>query len=92
MGPMCPVVQEATPCPDQPLKVKLVVESPSGKDIAEGTSDAGGAFRIPLEAGEYILVPEDASAAGVTSVSTQSFSVEEGTWVTVDVHYDTGMR
>jgi hypothetical protein len=92
MGPMCPVIQEGIPCPDQPLQAHLVVESPSGKDKAEGASDAEGRFRIPLKPGEYVLVPEAGSAAGLPSAAPQAFRVDAGSWTTVDITYDTGMR
>jgi hypothetical protein len=92
MGPMCPVVQAGSPCPDQPLQARLVVQSVKGKEIAEGTSDAQGKFRIALKAGEYVLVPEAGSAAGLLSAAPQPFEVEAGLWTTVDVFYDTGLR
>jgi hypothetical protein len=92
MGPMCAVAQEGSPCPDAPLKVRLVVQKLSGKDVVEAMSHADGTFRIPLEPGEYVLVPEEASAAGVEPIVPVSFIIEDGAWTTVDVHYDTGLR
>ncbi len=92
MGPMCPVIQEGIACPDQPLQAHLVVQSASGKEKAEGTSDAQGRFRIPLKAGEYVLVPEAGSAAGLPSAAPQPFQVNAESWTTVDIFYDTGLR
>jgi len=92
MGPMCSVIEEGIPCPDQPLQAHLVVQSPSGKEKAQGTSDAEGRFRIPLKAGEYVLVPEAGSAAGLPSAAPQAFRVDAGSWTTVDIIYDTGLR
>jgi hypothetical protein len=92
MGPMCAVIQAGTACPDQPLKAHLVVQSPSGKKIAEGSSNTSGEFRIPLKAGAYVLVPEAGSAAGMPSSTSQSFQVNAGSWTTVDIFYDTGLR
>jgi hypothetical protein len=45
-----------------------------------------------LKAGEYVLVPEAGSAAGLPSAAPHAFRVDAGSWTTVDIIYDTGLR
>src|SRR3990170_1189520 len=46
IGPMCPVVQEGTPCPDQPYEATIVVEDADGDEVARTQSGEDGLYRV----------------------------------------------
>ena len=90
MGPMCPVVQQGQECPDQPYQATLTVKSPSGVQIVQIQTDTQGRFQIPLVPGEYILHPE--SPDGAAFASDQTFVVEAGRYIQLNVTYERGSR
>ena len=90
IGPVCPVVQEGQPCPDQPYQATLTVDSSSGVMIVQVQTDAQGHFQVPLAPGEYILHPE--SPNGMPFAGDQSFVVETGRYTQLTVNYDSGIR
>jgi hypothetical protein len=90
IGPMCPAVQEGQECPDQPYQAVLTVNSPEGRRIVQIQADEQGRFRIPLEPGEYILLPESLNA--LPFAGGQSFVVETGRFTRITVKYDSGIR
>lgn len=90
IGPMCPVVQEGQECPDQPYQATLTVLSLGGERIVQVQADEQGRFKIPLEAGEYILHPESPNV--MPFASEQTFVVEAGKFTQVIVKYDSGIR
>src|SRR5215472_16330800 len=58
VGPSCPVMRVASPCPDKPLRARLtVMRADSTVALTAATSDAAGYFRIPLPPGRYTLRP-----------------------------------
>jgi hypothetical protein len=63
-GPGCPVGQEGTPCPGQPVRARLSVRvGPSDKRVpgargvvvAKGRSNDEGRFRIAVPPGDYVV-------------------------------------
>ena len=90
LGPMCPVVQEGQPCPDQPYQATLTVRSLDGLQVAQFQTDAQGRFQVPLVPGEYILHPE--SPNGLPFAGDQSFTVQTGSFTRITIHYDSGIR
>jgi hypothetical protein len=92
IGPMCPVVQVGQPCPDKPYAAKLTVVNPSGKAITRASADADGRFRIPLEAGDYLLQAEATDDGPFPGPASLSFSVSEGAWTRLEVILDSGIR
>lgn len=92
VGPMCPVVQEGVDCPDRPLEADLEVLDSGGGVVARARSEADGAYRIPLAAGAYVLTPLSPGEAGLPFASPVPFEVPSGAWVTLDLHYDSGIR
>ena len=90
LGPMCPVVQEGQPCPDQPYQATLTVRNLDGLQVAQFQTDAQGRFEVPLVPGEYILHPE--SPNGLPFAGAQSFTVQTGSFTQITVHYDSGIR
>jgi hypothetical protein len=90
IGPVCPVMQAAHPCPDQPYQATLTVKSADGVKIARVQSDANGQFKISLAPGTYILHPE--SPNGMPYAAEQTFSVIAGAFTQLNVRYDSGIR
>ena len=46
IGPMCPVVQADSPCPDQPYAATIVIENTDGTEVGRTQSSDDGRFRI----------------------------------------------
>ena len=90
IGPMCPVIQDGQPCPDQPYQATLTVKTSSGVQIVQFQTDAQGHFHVPLVPGEYILHPE--SPNGISFAGDQTFSVQTGQYTQLTVNYDSGIR
>lgn len=90
LGPMCPVVQQAQGCPDQPYQATLTVTSLNGLQITQFQSDEQGRFQVSLVPGEYILHPE--SPNGLPFAVDQSFMVATASYTQLTVHYDSGIR
>jgi hypothetical protein len=91
VGPMCPVVQAGVECPDAPLEADLVIEDDSGRVIARARSSAAGAYRIALDPGSYVLVPQS-PPAGLPFAAPAAFEVPSGAWTVLDITYDSGIR
>ena len=90
VGPMCPVMREGEPCPDQPFQATITILNPNGKEVARVESDAQGHFLVDLEPGTYTLRPEPGE--GIAHASEQSVTVGEGQFTQVVVSYDSGIR
>ena len=91
IGPMCPVVQQGTDCPDAPYAAALVVEDERGREAARTESDVDGSFRVALSPGRYQLVPQPGEN-GMPWAQPVPFTVVAGEWVRVDIAYDSGIR
>jgi hypothetical protein len=90
IGPMCPVIQAGTPCPDQPYQATLLVLDSGGHRVTEVQSDALGQFKLPLPPGDYTLVPQ--SPDGFTHAAEQHVTVVAGQYALVSIVYDSGIR
>jgi hypothetical protein len=89
---MCPVVQPGVACPDQPLEADLEVVDENARVVARGHSEADGSYRIPLASGSYVLTPLSPGENSLPFASPVPFEVPAGTWVSLDIHYDSGIR
>ena len=90
IGPMCPVVQAAQSCPDQPYQATLTVNSRDGTRLTQVQADSQGHFRIQLKPGDYILHPESPNT--VPFAAEQALHVEAGRFTQLTVSYDSGIR
>lgn len=90
IGPMCPVIQADTPCPDQPYQAKLLIQDSRGRPVAEFETDALGQFRLPLPPGDYVILPQ--SPDGFTRAPQQPVTVAAGAFTQVTITYDSGIR
>ena len=92
IGPMCPVVTQDTPCPDEPYEATVVIEDESGDDVTTAQSGEDGRFRVSLAPGTYTLVPQSPTPGGPPSASEQQVAVAEGAYTEVSIPYDSGIR
>lgn len=90
IGPMCPVMQEDVPCPDQPYQAALTVLSTSGEKVTQFQTDENGRFRVELAAGDYVLHPE--SSNSLPFVADIPFTVNEHKFTLLEISYDSGIR
>jgi len=90
IGPMCPVMQEDVPCPDQPYQATLTVLTTSGKKVTQFQTDENGRFRVDLAPGDYVLHPE--SPNGLPFAGDIPFTVDEHKFTQLEISYDSGIR
>lgn len=90
IGPVCPVEQQGESCPDRPYQAMLTVNNPNGEKIVQMETDEDGYFKIPLEPGNYILVPESEDL--LPFATEQPFTVTEGQYTQLTIAFDSGIR
>lgn len=92
-GPTCPVEVVGSPCPDRPVQATVRVLAATGEGPAVTTfrSEKDGTFRVPLEPGQYLLVPE-VQGTGALSARPVAVTVKPHAFAQVDVLLDTGIR
>ena len=59
IGPMCPVVTLASPCPDRTYAAAVAVRDGSGREVARFQTGDDGRFRVEFPPGVYTLAPVD---------------------------------
>jgi hypothetical protein len=91
IGPVCPVVQENSPCPDEPYAASIDIEDGDGDVLATATSGDDGQFRVDLVPGTYTLVPQPGDS-GLPFAEEQEVEVAAGAYTHVEVQYDSGIR
>ena len=94
LGPMCPVVREETPCPDEPLQAIIVIwDAERSKSLGRLVPDDQGHFRVPVSPGDYLLEPEKPDPNNpFPAASPLDVTVMPDTWTTITIRYDTGIR
>lgn len=90
VGPSCPVQQVGSPCPGAPFDGS-VQASRDGNVIATVQVDPDGAYRIPLAPGTYVVQPV-LIGGGVSSTSPVTVLVHAGSFASVDLTVDSGIR
>lgn len=91
LGPMCPVQQAGSPCPDKPIEAEIIVTNADGKTVATGNSDANGTYRISLPPGTYTVVAKGPNGA-FESGKPVTVTVPAGTFVHLNLLVDSGIR
>ena len=91
LGPMCPVQQAGSPCPDKPIKSDITVTASDGKTVATGHSDESGTYRISLPPGSY-TVTANRPGSGLGSGKPVMVEVPAGTYVHLNLLVDSGIR
>lgn len=90
IGPMCPVVQENVPCPDQPFQGTFSVFAADGGKVTEFQTDEQGKFRVELPSGDYVLHLE--SPKPMRTAKDIPFKVDENKFTLLDITLDSGIR
>lgn len=92
-GPTCPVerIPPDPACEDQPVPgAVMLVTDEQGDDVTSVESDTDGRFRLRLEPGRYVLVPQPYD--GLLGTAPAQEFVVEAEEIELLVAYDTGIR
>ena len=93
IGPMCPVVQAGTPCPDKPYQATIVIwNADRTKEIVTIRTKSDGRFRVPLAPGDYYIDPQPPDSGGPPTPIPQTVTVPADRFVQITVQYDSGIR
>jgi Carboxypeptidase regulatory-like domain len=92
LGPTCPVVQEGSPCPDEPLGGVEVRALANGEAKAQTTSGEDGRFELDLPPGRYTLEAVVGPDGPGMFSKPVAVTVTAGAFVEVVVPVDSGIR
>jgi hypothetical protein len=93
LGPICPVMNVDSPCPDRPFAATLNVMDAQQKHVlATIKTDETGRFRQPVPPGDFVLVPVNLSTSAPPWANPIPFHLAPDQWLTLDVSYDSGIR
>jgi hypothetical protein len=90
LGPQCPVVSQASPCPDKPVSAEVVAMRLEDREVFSVRSGPDGRFRLALPPGTYEV--QALVTAGAMFAKPVNVTVSSGGFVRVDVLLDTGIR
>jgi hypothetical protein len=92
IGPVCPVVQQASPCPDAPYAATVQIVA-DGSVVASGRSGDDGVFRVPVAPGTYTVrgIPLDDGGLA-TATDVPNVMVAAGAFAHADLSFDSGIR
>ena len=94
IGPQCPVVEagKENACKDKPYQATLVLtERDGGREMTRITTRPDGVFRVVLPPGTYVIDPLPGGPS-LPYGKPVIVRVEMGTFTTVLIPYDTGIR
>jgi hypothetical protein len=91
-GPTCPVERINSPCPPRPLAATVVVRDAAGHEVARTRSGADGHFRVDVAAGTYTVVGLNINSSMLPRPISTTVTVTAGSYATVNVEYDSGIR
>ena len=92
VGPTCPVERINSPCPPHPIAATIVVRDATGAEVTRFHSGADGRFKGDLKPGTYSLVGLTIGASSLPRPIPTSVTVSQGTYISVNVEYDSGIR
>jgi len=92
VGPTCPVERLNSPCPPRPLAATIVVRDGNGTEVTRFHSGADGRFKVNLAAGSYTLLGQTVGSSFLPRPIPTSVTVTQGTYASVTVQYDSGIR
>jgi len=93
LGPMCPVVQQGTPCPDQPYQATIAVwNADRTQKVRTFETGSDGRFRVPLAPGEYYIDPQPPDTSGPPTPIPRTVTVPAGRFLQITIAYDSGIR
>ena len=89
-GPQCPVVSQASPCPDAPWIGTVRATAEDGTAYEDQTDDQGR-YEISLPPGVYVVVPVTSGGTPPTG-EPQTVQVAQGQPLDLNLAVDTGIR
>lgn len=89
-GPQCPVEIEGSPCPDVPFEGTVIATEVATGDASTVETDADGRFELSLPAGTYEV--SIVSESSPPFAKPQTVEVEAGSFTSITVAVDTGIR
>lgn len=92
IGPTCPVERVNSPCPPRPIKATIDVRDAAGKQVSQFVSGSDGRFQIDLLPGTYTLMGAGHGAAVLPRPIPVTVTVVAGSYTTVNVQFDSGIR
>lgn len=92
IGPVCPVVQEGTACPDEPYQADIAILDEDGDEVVTFESGENGRFRVNLFPGRYTIVPASPNTGAPPFADEQQVEVLAGSFTEVAIMYDSGIR
>ncbi len=91
-GPTCPVERINSPCPPHPLAATIVVRDAAGHEVARTHSGADGHFKVDVAPGTYTVVGLNIGSSMLPRPIPTTATVTSGSYATVNVEYDSGIR
>ena len=91
-GPTCPVERINSPCPPHPLAATIVVRDAGGHEVARTHSGADGHFKLEVAPGTYTVVGLTIGSRMLPRPIPTTATVTAGSYTTVTVEYDSGIR
>ena len=91
-GPTCPVERINSPCPPHPLAATIVVRDAAGHEVARTHSGADGHFKLDVAPGTYTVVGLTIGSGMLPRPIPTTATVNAGSYTTVTVEYDSGIR
>ena len=91
-GPMCPVVRNDQPCPDQPFSAWFDVFDDQEQRVTRFQSDEEGFFEVALRPGTYTIVPDESAPILQPHIQRQTVTVQPDQITSVTLTFDTGIR
>jgi hypothetical protein len=91
-SPTCPVERINSPCPPHPLAATIVVRDAAGHEVARTHSGADGHFKVEVAPGTYAVVGLNIGSGMLPRPIPTTVTVTAGSYTTVNVEYDSGIR
>jgi len=91
-SPTCPVERINSPCPPRPLAATVVVRDVAGHEVARTKSGADGHFKVDVAPGTYTVVGLNINSSMLPRPIPTTVTVTAGSYVSVNVEYDSGIR
>jgi len=91
-GPTCPVERINSPCPPHPLAATIVVRDAAGHEVARTHSGVDGHFKVDVAPGTYTVVGLNINSSMLPRPIATTVTVTSGSYASVIVEYDSGIR
>jgi hypothetical protein len=92
VGPTCPVERINSPCPPHPIATTVVVRDAAGNEVTRFNSGADGHFKLDLAPGSYSLVGLNIGSSMLPRPIPTSVTVTSGSYTSINIEYDSGIR